>query len=190
MTVRVHGLKSGKTLKEFRGHSSYVNCVTFSPDSHQVLRWAQDHTETQMQCLQYVFIYLAPRVTAQWRFGTQRPLSVRTHLSLWAGPPEAMSTSTVCTWCRRTWTRSWCATGPTRSSSWTCRYGRKLTGFGATRHLFRAKSCGRFPPVSGRAETSSAALCHRAESGYTVSERISSSIASQQQPANWRERWM
>ena len=65
MTVRVHGLKSGKTLKEFRGHSSYVNCVTFSPDSHQVLRWAQDHTETQMQCLEYVFIYLAPRVTGQ-----------------------------------------------------------------------------------------------------------------------------
>ena len=38
MTVRIHGLKSGKTLKEFRGHSSYVNCVTFSPDGHQVLR--------------------------------------------------------------------------------------------------------------------------------------------------------
>ena len=35
-TVRIHGLKSGKTLKEFRGHSSYVNCVTFSPDGHQV----------------------------------------------------------------------------------------------------------------------------------------------------------
>ena len=36
MTARVHGLKSGKTLKEFRGHTSYVNCVTFTPDGHQV----------------------------------------------------------------------------------------------------------------------------------------------------------
>jgi len=44
MTVRVHGLKSGKTLKEFRGHSSYVNCVTFSPDSHQVLSASSDGT--------------------------------------------------------------------------------------------------------------------------------------------------
>ena len=59
MTVRVHGLKSGKTLKEFRGHSSYVNCVTFSPDSHQVLRWAQDHTETQMQCLECFHLFSA-----------------------------------------------------------------------------------------------------------------------------------
>ena len=26
-TIRAHGLKSGKTLKEFRGHTSYVNNV-------------------------------------------------------------------------------------------------------------------------------------------------------------------
>ena len=38
MTVRIHGLKSGKMLKEFRGHSSYVNSVTYTPDGHQVLR--------------------------------------------------------------------------------------------------------------------------------------------------------
>jgi len=44
MTVRIHGLKSGKTLKEFRGHSSYVNCVTFSPDGHQVLSASSDGT--------------------------------------------------------------------------------------------------------------------------------------------------
>merc|ERR1712029_1013767 len=44
MTVRIHGLKSGKTLKEFRGHSCYVNCVTFSPDGHQVLSASSDGT--------------------------------------------------------------------------------------------------------------------------------------------------
>ena len=42
MTVRIHGLKSGKTLKEFRGHSSYVNCVTYTPDGHQVLRFGMN----------------------------------------------------------------------------------------------------------------------------------------------------
>ena len=26
-TIRAHGLKSGKTLKEFRGHTSYVNNI-------------------------------------------------------------------------------------------------------------------------------------------------------------------
>ena len=39
MSVRVHGLKSGKTLKEMRGHSSYVNSVGFTPDGHQVIRY-------------------------------------------------------------------------------------------------------------------------------------------------------
>ena len=28
-TIRIHGLKSGKTLKEFKGHTSFVNMVTF-----------------------------------------------------------------------------------------------------------------------------------------------------------------
>jgi len=44
MTVRIHGLKSGKTLKEFRGHTSYVNSVTFTPDGHQVISGSSDGT--------------------------------------------------------------------------------------------------------------------------------------------------
>lgn len=35
--ARVHGLKSGKLLKEFRGHTSYVNCAIYSPDGTQVI---------------------------------------------------------------------------------------------------------------------------------------------------------
>ena len=35
--VRVHGLKSGKLLKEFRGHASYVNSVAFTDDEAHVL---------------------------------------------------------------------------------------------------------------------------------------------------------
>ena len=40
----MHGLKSGKTLKEFRGHTSYVNSVTFTPDGHQVISGSSDGT--------------------------------------------------------------------------------------------------------------------------------------------------
>ena len=42
MLVRANGLKSGKTLKEFRGHTSYVNSVTFSPDGHNVIRYVME----------------------------------------------------------------------------------------------------------------------------------------------------
>jgi WD40 repeat-containing protein SMU1 len=36
MLGRVHGLKSGRMLKEFRGHTSYVNDAIFSADGSQV----------------------------------------------------------------------------------------------------------------------------------------------------------
>lgn len=41
-TVRINGLKSGKTLKEFRGHSSFVNMAIYLPDSPQVLSASSD----------------------------------------------------------------------------------------------------------------------------------------------------
>jgi len=44
MLVRANGLKSGKTLKEFRGHTSYVNSVMFSPDGHNVISGSSDGT--------------------------------------------------------------------------------------------------------------------------------------------------
>lgn len=39
LSRRIHGLKSGKTLKEFRGHGSFVNEVVFSPDGHNIIRY-------------------------------------------------------------------------------------------------------------------------------------------------------
>ncbi len=36
--ARVHGIKSGKMLKEFRGHTSYVNDAAYSPDGSQARR--------------------------------------------------------------------------------------------------------------------------------------------------------
>lgn len=41
-TTRLHGLKSGKTLKEFRGHTSYVNCAIFTKDGSGVLTASSD----------------------------------------------------------------------------------------------------------------------------------------------------
>ena len=43
-TVRVHGLKSGKMLKEFRGHTSYVNDAIFSAEGSQVISASSDAT--------------------------------------------------------------------------------------------------------------------------------------------------
>ncbi|KAG0171619.1 Serine/threonine-protein kinase smu1 [Apophysomyces sp. BC1034] len=43
-TIRIHGLKSGKTLKEFRGHSSFVNTVMYSADNSQILSASSDGT--------------------------------------------------------------------------------------------------------------------------------------------------
>ncbi|CAD7696072.1 unnamed protein product [Ostreobium quekettii] len=42
--VRVHGLKSGKTLKEFRGHTSFVNDAIYSADGSQVISASSDAT--------------------------------------------------------------------------------------------------------------------------------------------------
>ena len=43
-SVRVHGLKSGKQLKEFKGHVSFVNEAIFSADGHLVISGSSDGT--------------------------------------------------------------------------------------------------------------------------------------------------
>ncbi|KAG0205833.1 Serine/threonine-protein kinase smu1 [Mortierella sp. GBA30] len=44
LTVRLHGLKSGKMLREFRGHTSFVNHASFSLDGTQVMSSSSDGT--------------------------------------------------------------------------------------------------------------------------------------------------
>lgn len=41
---RIHGLKSGKTLKTMRGHSSYVNYAAFTIDEQHVVSASSDGT--------------------------------------------------------------------------------------------------------------------------------------------------
>ena len=40
----MHGLKSGKTLKEFRGHTSFVNDAIFTTDAHNIISASSDGT--------------------------------------------------------------------------------------------------------------------------------------------------
>jgi hypothetical protein len=35
----IHGLKSGKAIKEFRGHVSFVNSAIFTADGHHVITY-------------------------------------------------------------------------------------------------------------------------------------------------------
>eukprot|EP00747_Dinoflagellata_sp_TGD_P163226 gnl/TRDRNA2_/TRDRNA2_181679_c0_seq1.p1 gnl/TRDRNA2_/TRDRNA2_181679_c0~~gnl/TRDRNA2_/TRDRNA2_181679_c0_seq1.p1 ORF type:complete len:548 (+),score=96.80 gnl/TRDRNA2_/TRDRNA2_181679_c0_seq1:64-1644(+) len=42
MTARAHGVKSGKTLKEFRGHTSYVNTAVYTKDGSKVVTASSD----------------------------------------------------------------------------------------------------------------------------------------------------
>ncbi|KAF9898747.1 Serine/threonine-protein kinase smu1, partial [Lobosporangium transversale] len=44
LTIRLHGLKSGKMLREFRGHTSFVNHAAFSLDGTQVMSSSSDGT--------------------------------------------------------------------------------------------------------------------------------------------------
>mmetsp|Transcript_99963 Transcript_99963/g.214102 ORF Transcript_99963/g.214102 Transcript_99963/m.214102 type:complete len:526 (-) Transcript_99963:29-1606(-) len=41
-TTRAHGIKSGKTLKEYRGHTSYVNTAIYSRDNAKVVTASSD----------------------------------------------------------------------------------------------------------------------------------------------------
>ena len=41
-TIRVHGIKSGKLLKEFRGHTSFVNEVIYANDGHSLISASSD----------------------------------------------------------------------------------------------------------------------------------------------------
>ena len=43
-TVRIHGMKSGKLLKEFKGHTSFVNDVIYAPDNQHIISASSDGT--------------------------------------------------------------------------------------------------------------------------------------------------
>lgn len=46
----MHGLKSGKTLKEFRGHTSFVNDAIFTTDAHNIISASSDGTVKVPKC--------------------------------------------------------------------------------------------------------------------------------------------
>lgn len=80
---RVHGLKSGKTLKEFRGHTSFVNGAVYLPDTHNILSCSSDGS---IKVFEIVFIdtYLSSFFHSffYFRFGIRKLLNVLGLLSL------------------------------------------------------------------------------------------------------------
>lgn len=78
--ARVYGMKSGKMLKEFRGHASYVNHVAYTADGNQVLSASSDGTvrvwnAKTCECV-HAFRYVACLVSFAFTVCTahQRPL--------------------------------------------------------------------------------------------------------------------
>lgn len=75
-SVRVHGLRSGRTLKEFRGHRSFVNSVTFSEDCSRVYSGSSDG------CV-LVFDARSTDVIATWKPYPQSAIDVPVLQLLW-----------------------------------------------------------------------------------------------------------
>ena len=65
-TCRVHGIKSGKMLKEFRGHSSFVNAAVYSPDGSQVVSAGADATVRvwDAKSCDCTFVFRPPQASA------------------------------------------------------------------------------------------------------------------------------
>lgn len=53
----MHGLKSGKTLKEFRGHTSFVNDAIFTTDAHNIISASSDGT---VKVRTFLYLLLSP----------------------------------------------------------------------------------------------------------------------------------
>lgn len=43
-TVKLHGMRSNKTIRDFRGHKSFVNAITFSRDDNYIVSGSSDST--------------------------------------------------------------------------------------------------------------------------------------------------
>ena len=57
-SIRVHGLNSGKMLKEFRGHTSFVNDAVFSPDNSLIMSGSSDGSVRVRHLVRFVGTFL------------------------------------------------------------------------------------------------------------------------------------
>lgn len=42
--VKIHNIKSGKLVKEFQGHTSFINAVLYSQDNKTIISGSSDGT--------------------------------------------------------------------------------------------------------------------------------------------------
>ncbi|PVU96753.1 hypothetical protein BB559_002269 [Furculomyces boomerangus] len=59
-TIKIMGLKSGKIIREFRGHTSYVNAAVFTPDMTNVISGSSDGSiriweQSTGRCIQVLY---------------------------------------------------------------------------------------------------------------------------------------
>ena len=125
---RIHGLKSGKLLKEFRGHTSFVNHAIYSPDPHQILSASSDGTvkmwNTKVSQTSFVLLAHSPADMRVHNNGTCSRLDTSAGRRLKQGAwrtcrccfkhaqcrCRAMLPLTACTYCQRWPSTTPCAT--------------------------------------------------------------------------------
>lgn len=71
---RVHGIKSGKMLKEFRGHSSFVNAAVYSSDGTQVGQLTAPNCMHGVPWVLHTWGWGCERGGMQFQFMSHRPL--------------------------------------------------------------------------------------------------------------------
>lgn len=130
--LRIHELRSGKTLKELTGHVSFVNDASFTPDGLHIIsasadgtvkvQWAElsDCSRLHLFCNERGILLTTCLncFMCGFRFGIQNPGNVSTRINLWPGRQKSLSTM----WFPypRIQSTLWFVTTPTRWSSWTC----------------------------------------------------------------------
>ena len=166
-------MKSGKTLKEFRGHTSFVNEAIFTADSHHVLSASCDGTVKvwSMKSGECVSTYKS------LGGASGGDLTIHTITLLPKNPEQFIVCNKSSTVVIMNMQGQVCLAIPLFK-----RPHNSMLFLSVRRRLYDPS-----PPVSAKVVILCAAHCHLKESGSTVSVKIWCSTVSQLLPASWRK---